>query len=394
MGCAGLSKPTMSAPRPSHAKLSFGQRVWRRSRWVVYVVGGLVILLVAARIAMPYAIKEAINRRLEKIPEYSGWVDNVGVSLYRGGYTIDGLVVQKRNGAVKEPFVRAEHIDFSIAWRELFHGKLVSDIDIIRPSITFVDAPSATTSQMETDHRWQDVIQDIFPIDITNLRIRDGQLRYINEGMKPKVDLRVAHMEALATGLRNRQDEAKEEFPAKITVSGETIGTGKLAINADLEPLALSPHFLLKLQVESVAMPALNDFLRAYANVDVSAGTFNGYVEMTARNGKYNGYFKPFFENVDFRERPGDKTPFGQEIWETVVRGFAWVFKNHKKDDVATRVPFQGEFGTTSVGTWETIKTLVRHAFIEPLQHKLDSKPGPENTPAKKVPKSAKAEGS
>lgn len=346
-----------------------------------------MVLLVAARIAMPYVIRDAINRRLDRIPDYSGWVDNIGVSLFRGAYSIDGLVIQKRTGKTREPFVRVEHIDFSIAWRELLRGKLVSDIDALRPSLTFIAAPFAGSSQMETDHRWQDVIEDIFPIDITYLRIRDGQIRYINEGMKPRVDVRVAHVQGLATGLRNRSDETKEEFPAKISVTGETIGGGKLSINTEAEPLAVEPHFLLKLQVESVSMPALNEFLRAYANVDVSAGTFNGYVEMVARDGKYNGYFKPFFENVNFKERPGDKTPFGQQVWEGVVRAFAWVFKNHQKDDVATRVPFEGEFGKTSIGVWETVKMVVRHAFIEPLQHKLDSKPGPENVPAKKVPK-------
>jgi hypothetical protein len=354
---------------------------------VVYSLGALIVLLVAARIAMPYVIRDAINRRLDRIPDYSGRVENIGVSLYRGAYTIDGLVIQKRNGNVKEPFVRAEHVDFSIAWRELFHGKLVSDIDALRPSLTFVAAASTDASQMEADRRWQDAIQDIFPIDITYLRVRDGQIRYINENITPKVDVRVAHVQGQATGLRNRPDETKEEFPAKINVTGETIGTGKLTIDTEAEPLAASPHFLLKLQVESVSLPALNEFLRAYANVDVSEGTFNGYVEMAARDGKYNGYFKPFFENVSFKERPGDKTPFGQQLWEGVVRAFAWVFKNHKKDDVATRVPFQGEFGATQVGVWETVKNVLRHAFIEPLQHKLDSTPGPENTPPKKVPK-------
>jgi hypothetical protein len=357
---------------------------------VVIAMGVTVVILVIGRVALPYILRDQINKRLDRIPEYSGWVDNVGVSLYRGAYTIDGMVVQKRNGDVKEPFVRAEHIDFSIAWRELFRGKFVSEIEVVRPMITFVAADTKGETQMAADHRWQDAIQDIFPIDITHLRVRDGQLRYIDEKAKPKVDVRIAHMEALATGLRNRAEETKEEFPAKITVTGETIGTGKLSITTEMEPLAATPHFLLKMQVESVALPALNEFLRAYANVDVSAGTFNGYVEMVARNGKYQGYFKPFFENVDFKERPGEKTPIGQRMWESVVRVFAWVFKNHVKDDVATKIPFEGEFGATQFGTWETIKNLVRHAFIEPLQHKLDSKPGPENNPPKKDPKNPK----
>ncbi len=70
-------------------------------------------ILVAARVALPFVVREAINRRLAAIPEYTGEVGRVGVSVWRGAYTLHEAVVQKRNGEVKEPFFRAEVIDLS-----------------------------------------------------------------------------------------------------------------------------------------------------------------------------------------------------------------------------------------------------------------------------------------
>lgn len=350
-------------------------------RRVLIVVSVLLVLLVAARVALPYVLRQAINQRLEAIPDYTGSVDQVGVSLWRGAYTLHGLVISKRYGTVKEPFFRADAIDFSLAWRDLFRGRFVSDIVLERPMLTFVAAKSEDASQLTTDHRWQDVISDIFPIDITFLKITEGQVRYINEDIEPKVDVRIAHLMAVATGLRNRTSADEPEFPARITAQGETIGGGLLKLVTQLEPLAEQPHFLLKFEVESVSMPALNDFLLAYAGVDVRAGIFNGYVEMVARDGSFSGYFKPFFEEVDFSTPANETRPLGQKIWETMVRGFAWLFKNHPRDQVATRIPFSGEFENFDIGAWESFKNLAKHAFVEPLLKKLDSRhlPGPDS---------------
>lgn len=356
-------------------KISLG-RGWRVSRRIFFTLLVVAVLLVAARSALPYVLREAINRRLAAIPEYTGQVERVGVSLWRGAYTLHAMEILKRNGEVKEPFFRADEIDFSLAWRELFRGKFVSDIVLRKPMLVFVEAKLDEATQLPADRRWQDAINDIFPIDITFLKISDGDLRYINQGSKPKVDVRIAHLEGIATGLRNRTDDKEQEFPASIAMRGETIGGGILKLSTQLEPLAVEPHFLLKLEIEQVAMPALNDFLRAYGGIDVRAGTFTGYVEMTAKDGRFGGYFKPFFENVDFSTPPGEERPLRQQIWESLVRGFAWVFKNHAKDQVATRIPFSGEFKNLNVRKWESFVNLVKHAFVEPLKMKLDSRAG------------------
>lgn len=385
----------MDAVHPSVPSHPVGGRGWRVSRRILYVVVTLVVLVIGVRLALPSVLRRAINSRLEKIPDYTGWVDHVGVSLTRGAYTLHGLVIQKQNGGVKEPYFRADRIDFSIAWRELLHGKLVSDIALEKPMLTLVEGESAETSQVAADSRWQDAVNDIFPIDITWLKITDGQIRYINNALTPKVDIRVAHLRALATGLRNRAEDSAEEFPARLSLEGETIGSGVLKVVAQAEPLAVEPHFLLKLELERVSLPAMNEFLRAYGGVDVSQGTFSGYVEVVARDGHYQGYFKPFFDQVDFQEQPGESTPIRQQVWEWFVRSFAWIFKNHARDEVATKIPFQGEVKDLQFGTWETIRNLLHHAFIAPLQKKLDSKaPGGTGAvdPDVKLPKANKPE--
>ena len=333
----------------------------------------LVVVFVILRLAMAPVMKHFINARLEKIPEYSGSVKSVHIALWRGAYSLHDLVIMKRGGDAQDPFFRVSRIDFSVAWRELIHRRLVANIALEQPTLTLIEGETKEASQVPSDRRWQDAINDIFPIDITWVKVTDGQVRFINNTMTPKVDLRVAHVRALATGLRNRADESQGEFPAHLTLDGETIGGGQLKIALQAEPLADQPHLLVKAQVEGVSLPAMNEFLRAYAGVDVSGGTFNGYFEAVARDGHYQGYFKPFFDHVDFKALPGEAKPVRQQVWEGFVRAFAWVFKNHARDEVATRIPFEGEVKNLSVNDWATFVNLVKHAFVHPLQKKLDT---------------------
>ncbi len=278
-----------------------------------WLIGILIVLvvLVAARLALPYVLRSAINRRLNNIPDYGGHVDSVSVSLYRGAYHLTGMEIVKRNGQVREPFFSAKDIDFSLAWRELLHRRVVSDIYLDQPKLNFIKGPTAETSQLTADRRWQDVITDIFPIDINYLKITDGTLRYVNHASNPQVDIRVEHTLAVATGLRNRAGANQDELPANISLRGVTIGNGKLHIDSQAEPLAAQPHFLLKLELEDVSLPALNEFLRAYGNIDVSAGVFKGYLEMTAHDGELFGVFQAALPARRLQRGPGPEPAAG-----------------------------------------------------------------------------------
>jgi hypothetical protein len=364
---------------PDRAKPPGRSHGWTRSRAVLIAVAVVIVLLAAARIALPHVLREAVNRRLERIPDYTGRVDDIDVGLWRGAYRLRGLEIVKRNGQVREPFFSARDIDFSLAWRELFRGKVVSEIYADGVRLNFVKGADADASQLAADRRWQSVINDLFPIDITLLKITDGELRFVNTASTPRVDVRVAHAIVLATGLRNGPSNPGETFPAFIAAEGDSIGGGKLKIVVHAEPLAAQPHFYLKLQLEDVSLPALNDFLRAYGGVDVSAGKFKAYVEVAASGGRYKGYFKPFFEHIDFTDLPGEHKPLHLEIWEGLVRIVAKIFRNSSRDSVATQIPFSGEIGRLDTGSWETFVNLMRHAFVRALPEKLDSSVKPNS---------------
>ncbi len=345
---------------PASSRFVHRVRSWPRRTVITVVV--IVAVLVAARLALPFVVKKQVNERLAAIPGYWGQVGDVGIALWRGAYKLDDISVFKVDGAVREPFFAAQRVDFSVAWRELFRRKIVSDIRVTRPELNFVAA--GTASQKDLDRRWQAVIQDIFPLEITQLEVTDGLIRYRDLTKKPHVDLFIRNTQVLATGLRNRADEAGEEFPARINIEGDSLGGGRLTLAVEANPLADQPHFHLSAKLDKVNLPDLNESLRAYANVDVGRGTFRMAAEMAGKDGGFQGYVKPFFEDLDFKNIEDRQKGVFSRVWETAVQGLAWLVKNKARDQVGTRIPFEGRFGDAKMGLGTTIANLFRHGFI------------------------------
>lgn len=351
------------ADETKRPRIAHRVRRWPRRTVITIVV--IVLVLVAARVALPYIVKDQVNDRLASIPGYTGHVEDIGIALVRGAYSLENVAIYKMDGAAQVPFFMAELIDFSVAWRELFRGKIVSDIHANDIELNFVAAESPSESQKHIDRRWQEVVEDIFPLEITRLVVDNSTIRYKDITQDPHVDLFIRDMQLVATGLRNRSEETGEEFPAEIALHGDTLGGGRLRLFIAADPLASQPHFDLNAKIEDVNLPDLNESLKAYANVDVGRGTFEMVAEMAGKGGGFRGYVKPFFENLDFNNLDDkDKNVFTR-IWENIVGGLAWLVKNEPRESVGTRIPFEGRFGDPDVGLWATISNLFRHGFVQ-----------------------------
>ncbi len=363
--------PSPVAPDSRPAWLRRVLRWPRRLLWALLI---LAVLLVALRIALPVIIRHQIVARLDAVEGYAGEVGDIDLALFRGAYVIEDIAIRKVEGVSGQPFFSARRIDFSIAWRELFRGHLRSEIYAEAPALAFVNAGSDAQSQTGAGRAWQDVIQDIFPIDITLLEITDGDIRYADTGAEPPVDLRLTSVEGTATGLRNRRDAAAgDTLPASISATADTAGGGRLDLDVRLAPLADELTLQLAFDLRGLDLRALNNFLLSTANVDVHRGTLDLYVEVAAADGAYEGYAKPFLNDLDFKSEADEDKPLGQRIWESLVAGAALLVKNDERDQVATRIPFSGRFEESQVGIWTTIRTLFRHGFIQALSENYDN---------------------
>lgn len=361
------------------------KRDLRRARTVVIV---LIVVFGIIRLALPYVLKSQINRRLADIGPYAGHVDDVGVHVLHGGYSMAHLVIRKKTAPPnEEAFVQAKDLTFTLSYKDLLHGALTSDIKITEGAIDFENSPAPQAKQdlgSETTAKgapkpsesWQQVVKDLFPVKIGHLELIHSRLRYVDQGAKPPFDLRVDDLELTANGLQNRPDPKTGPVPAMITANGVTIGKGKIHLVIHVEPLADEPHFDLWLALEGIDLTALNPFLRSSANVDVGRGTMDLYAQINASDGSYKGYVKPILTDLDFHDSYDKKRPPLQLLWKDVVAAVTRLMRDKHQKQVATVVPFEGKFASTkTISVADTIRVLFYNGFVEALHKGLEANP-------------------
>lgn len=59
----------------------------RRYSWPIWTVAGLVIVLVALEIALPYLVRNYLNEKLADMGDYRGQVTDVDLALWRASTT-------------------------------------------------------------------------------------------------------------------------------------------------------------------------------------------------------------------------------------------------------------------------------------------------------------------
>ena len=101
----------------------------RRKKWL-WALAIVAVLLVGARVALPYFAKDEVNRRLMALESYDGHVEDVDLALWRGAYRLDGIRIVKTGSKQPEPFFDGERIDFSVEWRSILRGRLVAECEM------------------------------------------------------------------------------------------------------------------------------------------------------------------------------------------------------------------------------------------------------------------------
>ena len=145
-----------------------------------------------------------------------------------------------------------------------------------------------------------------------------------------------------------------------------------MELHVKLDPLASEPRFDLELAVKDVDLVDLNELLEAYGKFNVKRGTFEVFAEIAGSEGNFDGYVKPFFEDLNVLELEHDAKNPVKLVWQAIVAGAVKIFKNHPEDQLATKIPVSGTFERTDVAIWTTIVNVLRNAFIEAFRARID----------------------
>ncbi|MEE1961071.1 DUF748 domain-containing protein [Allomuricauda taeanensis] len=344
------------------------KKVYKRKRYLLPAI--LIVLLIAFRIALPYIVKNYVNKVLADIPGYYGQVEDIDLSLITGAYTIDHLYLNKVNAGSQIPFLDFEKTNISIEWSSLLKGKVVSEINMTRPTVIYVFEDQQKESEGDADiDDWSKALTDLVPIDINKLEIHGGKMAFVQLTADPNIDLHLDQIELYATNLRNVvRTEAR--LPSNLSADAISIGGGNLHLEGQMDLVKQIPDMDLALSLENANATALNDFTDHYAGIDFDKGTFNLYSELAIADGYLKGYLKPILKDTKLI---GKEDAFLDVLWEGFVGFFKFVLKNHKQNTLATKVPIEGDLNDVKTKTWPTVTNIFKNAWIKAFKGIVDN---------------------
>ncbi len=336
---------------------------------------GIIIILIGFRIYLPYWVKDYVNKVLDEIPGHQGSIQGVGISLLRGAYRIDSLIIEKTDGNIPVPFLNIEKIDLSVHWGALFDGEIVGEVILFNPIVNFVVNKSkentSNSLQVGKEADWTEPLKKLIPLQINLFTINNGEAYFKDYTVDPIIDLDLKLINLNAKNLSNTEEQSG--LPSTINASATSIGNGKLNIVCKANVLRKIPDLDLNLKFEEVYLPSLNKFTEKYAKLDFEKGTFNLYTEIIINDGILEGYVKPILNGVKvFNLKKDSDNGVLKLLWEGLAGAVMEIFENQPKDQFATQVPLEGNLNDPDIEIWTTITNTLKNAFVEAFKKDID----------------------
>ena len=342
----------------------------RRYSWPLWFFAGLVVLLVALHIALPYLVRDYLNDKLADMGDYRGEITDVDLALWRGAYKINGLKIVKVDGKVPVPFVDAPTIDLAVSWHSLWYDHaVVAQVQFINPEVNFVDGgANKQNSQTGQGTDWREQLGKLLPITLDEVRINDGKVSFRNFNSKPPVNMNATQVNASIFNLTNVVDtEGKRD--ARFEGKALLLGHAPLETTATFDPLSNFEDFEFRLRAKGIQLKRMNDFASAYGKFDFNAGHGDVVIEAEANKGQLKGYIKPLLRDVDVfnwqQDVENEKKGLFRSVWEALVGGTETVLKNQNKNQFATRVELSGNVHQKNISAFEAVLQILRNGFVQ-----------------------------
>jgi Domain of Unknown Function (DUF748) len=253
-----------------------------RRHWLSIAIPIAIVLILA------YAVTSLIDEPLRRYTEakvnraLKGYTARIGrLDFHPVGFSLDLNDVVVTQDAHPDPAViRLERLSARVHWRALLSGKVVGEVELVKPTI-YLNLPQARTEINDPtpvkDRGWQDALQAIYPLEINHFEIRQGDVTYVDQG--PFKPLRVREINLVATDIRNRP--RKRPYPSPVRFSALVFESGKVTADGQANFLAEpNPTFRGDVELATIELDYFKPITNRY-NLWVDKGVLsaNGHVE-------------------------------------------------------------------------------------------------------------------
>jgi hypothetical protein len=277
---------------------------------------GVLALLLLLAIGISFFIDEPLRRRMES--NINNALQGYTVRIGRLDFHPIGLSLDLENLTIfqndhpEPPVAHIPNLSASVHWGALLHGDLVADFEIDNPKV-YINLKQ-TKKEIEDDvpieeRGWQQALQEIYPLEINEFVVRDGELTYVDQG--PFRPLELSKVNFRAENIRNVRSE-QGVYPSGVHLEGVIFDRGKLVADGNADFLA-EPHVSFKadLSLDQVDLEYFKPIIERY-NFTAKGGTLSvsGNMEYAAHS-KYINVDEVRVQNIDgeYLHKKSTETP-------------------------------------------------------------------------------------
>jgi hypothetical protein len=328
----------------------------------------IVLLLIALRLALPYALAALINHRLQQPGTIHGHVGGVSLGICRGVYDLDRvhLTASEAGSGEQHPLLDIDSLRTVIDLMPLLSGQFRGSIAVTGIVLHLGPPAKTVVTKVATptvDEDWRTIIAEMVHVRISSIRVAGGQVAYDDPGRDVHAGLSTIDGE-----VRDLIVPAGSDRPAYFTFSGLTPGRGTLLVSGTAVVGADNPHAVVEASIVDMALPDLSPISKHYDGLVFQTGMFDGYLKLALDGTHLTGTFKPIMHHLSVTSLEKDTGPVATRLyWKLVVPLAQYILENPDQDQQAAIVPIDGEIDDPHTDLWTIIGTALRNAFIHAL---------------------------
>jgi hypothetical protein len=256
---------------------------FRPPRWLIWLAGILVILLVVTFIVgklLEERVRATIEGQMnERLEGYSVRLPAVDLHLWRFAISLLDLTIIQ-DAHPDPPVAHLPLFYASVHWRQILRGKLVADFFFDEPTVhlNLPQIRQEMEDEVPADERgWREALEAAYPLRFNLLRVRNGELTYIDAD--PDRPLNLSDIQLRIEDIRAVED-SDDPYPSPFFLDAVIFGQGHGTFEGHSDMLA-EPHpgLLGQLRLENIPLDHFRPVF-ARGNFIVTAGVLAGDGEL------------------------------------------------------------------------------------------------------------------
>ena len=201
---------------------------------------GIVVIVLLAAVALFFIdepLRAFIERQLNQRVE--GYQFTIGKAHLHPNLSLDvenAVMVQTKHP--EPPVAVLPKWHFSIQWRHIFSGVLVSDYLIEHPTlhVTLSQAKKEVADEVPIHEKgWRDAVYSFYPFKINEFKVTDADVTYVDQD--PSKPLHLTHLNLKIGNIRNIR-LANNTYPSDLSLDGDLFETGRVELKGHANFLA------------------------------------------------------------------------------------------------------------------------------------------------------------